>query len=1273
MSDDVSRLPSLAASSIEAARSFEELCLLLSDAACEQRSSLTRHAVEDQSARFRIWGGNLGAFQRASLKTSLDYRLREAQKVATQIQEHLDDLLDCLRVVFNIASGKQPNRNIGDDEDGDEDGDEEEEDDLDYSASSDVAESVVGIHTHSTEAEELFGTVKDTIAGLFRLSVIIRKYSPRDRFAKALSGPNPFNEAFDVAHTGHKFPKLAKTSCSWLQVRLGRAITQRRRFLQYTREHRQKLSSVTLVQRTVQTQIVVEPSVITTAVPTTSLAGQTVTSRPLSTLAPTSASTLMLPDFSLLDDIDHPDDRSQTSYAQSLGDQDSDAQIQIPALASVSHGFSTFECPFCWSIQTLNKESSWQKHVYTDLRPYVCTFEACDVKLYTQRRDWWEHEARHHRLRWKCHFCTHDEFRSLNRFHDHVRSSHVPNIDQDQLDALSEGSSRPLEAYFASECPFCDEWQQILEKANPEIDSRNIVVTAAQFRQHVGSHMQALALFALPRGEHGDQNSECSANTQAVGVGSASSAVKVVRPQQWADVQDTLQASHRQPIDVDRCAKIVQAAAVRNKASFEKAVTAILARLSTEEWEHFNTKLSLKAIFQPYHGDGRLFPVTEVTSRGRWGCDAFWLRRWAIAPYHTQNWWNIGIYLLLGKTRLHYKHLDHALGSESLGSHINDVFQTSQKYPRWLGACLSSLLTTGKAENVGPPTEFQLSETLKLLTAIFDNAERTNKNRERETVMRWLLTSSDDHIRAVVLAFERPERPRTLVNALNTLFCHSWTGLWDRDTTTLLHTGVKSIVRHIIDGVLGSPRRDALNLEAAVRAGAVSPTNPLPGDGAPLNDYHLMIFYIMHLHWNTQHAQAIMNTYEDIRGVSVLDLLNHVDDPALRDFCVTMWQSDVAFSLDDARDEIDAVSTLRDENRGDQVLEDELTRAINGMAGIELCSNLRVWKTEYSELRADCTIRLDFHSDVGDEISEWNHLRKMIDAKFLRHGITHASLNLQYMSKQELSDEPRTAAEIVPKVIDSTSIPTQEVPLSHMAAVDSAALLLAVNELESLESLIRDLSRNDITGESKAPLKMIQTVWKTLRSLQHIEPKSLQEVGAAVVQELDSAVNACSKTCTSFDRWYVERVLERIRRGELLQPLEFSIPNLPNLATTLEGYETVISLILRAAISIYNQNGSALRHITDKDFKAIASLHVEISVAMDWTKHRINEWRTRYETMKLPLFAERLAKMESRGIWLKQLTSMLEDHMRTHGAADGVLSESERDDARLRGSKFEGI
>jgi hypothetical protein len=187
---------SLAGSTIECAQALAKLSSILHNADCERRSALTQSYVEDFSARFRIWAGNLGAFQRLPARASIDHRLRESPKIATQIQ----DLLLGLRETINdsklrqisseptlilsvcaIASGERPNREF---EPQDEDT-SSEEDEHDTDAKSLGHSSPDSVHL--SEAEELFESVKDTLTGLFRLAMIIRKASPRDRFAKALS------------------------------------------------------------------------------------------------------------------------------------------------------------------------------------------------------------------------------------------------------------------------------------------------------------------------------------------------------------------------------------------------------------------------------------------------------------------------------------------------------------------------------------------------------------------------------------------------------------------------------------------------------------------------------------------------------------------------------------------------------------------------------------------------------------------------------------------------------------------------------------------------------------------------------------------------------------------------------------------------------------------------------------------------------------------------------------------------------------------------------
>ncbi|KAF3006599.1 hypothetical protein E8E13_007221 [Curvularia kusanoi] len=208
---------SLGTSAIGCARLFDSLSSQLLDREQEIRTTLLQPSIEDECARYKIWAGNLGAFQRLPAPSSLEYRLKDSPKVAMQIEELLEDLQHALQRISSIASGEFLNR-MAESTDSEDDSEDESEDevelDLDGGKDSVDEDVVTGINTDGrphrfSEAGELFGTVKDTITGLFRISIIIRKASPRDRFAKALAAsPQPFNDRFDIDHVSNKFPML---------------------------------------------------------------------------------------------------------------------------------------------------------------------------------------------------------------------------------------------------------------------------------------------------------------------------------------------------------------------------------------------------------------------------------------------------------------------------------------------------------------------------------------------------------------------------------------------------------------------------------------------------------------------------------------------------------------------------------------------------------------------------------------------------------------------------------------------------------------------------------------------------------------------------------------------------------------------------------------------------------------------------------------------------------------------------------------------------------
>jgi hypothetical protein len=210
-----------------------------------------------------------------------------------------------------------------------------------------------------SEISEIFRAIGDRIANLFRISSVIRNNVSRDRYAKAIASATlrfPVDDYYDITHVKLKFPALVSTGKDWLAIRLGKAITQRRKYLWYCREHHNKAVNE-----------LISPALITQDMPTDRLErksavdGKIIRSKHPSTLAQTQASTLLLADDTLLSG-DHLDEEncSQLSYATSIIEGSGDHKLSVVPLATVSQGRTDFECPYCWRVIHIKSQISWK-------------------------------------------------------------------------------------------------------------------------------------------------------------------------------------------------------------------------------------------------------------------------------------------------------------------------------------------------------------------------------------------------------------------------------------------------------------------------------------------------------------------------------------------------------------------------------------------------------------------------------------------------------------------------------------------------------------------------------------------------------------------------------------------------------------------------------------------------------------------------------------------------------------------------------------------------
>lgn len=265
--------------------------------------------------------------------------------------------------------------------------------------------------TYLLESQELFESVKETIASLFRITIIIRNNGSGNGFARALSAYQaPFDHSFDINHVGHKYPLLNKEAKQWLRERLGIAITFRRQCLRYAREQQNSQGSYFTPQGPNLERHSVPPSEV--ELEQDPQARQTMNSDGSGKVASPAALTSVSSNTQT-QKKGAQDDDSEASHTLSLGDDDDDASnSSVLRLSDAAKGAWPFECPLCCTPQTITQESSWKKHFFSDLQPYVCTFEVCDAELFSKRKKWSDHEMQNHRVHWYCRFCNRDGFQS---------------------------------------------------------------------------------------------------------------------------------------------------------------------------------------------------------------------------------------------------------------------------------------------------------------------------------------------------------------------------------------------------------------------------------------------------------------------------------------------------------------------------------------------------------------------------------------------------------------------------------------------------------------------------------------------------------------------------------------------------------------------------------------------------------------------------------------------------------------------------------------------
>ena len=318
-------------------------------------------------------------------QSSLENRLRDASHIRDQIIELLKDICDVFSEVEAILLEQLRG------------------DESDSSSDSDQGDSL------DEDLAQLLETFQTCVNGLFTMSLLVRKPVKHDFLKMTPSREVAAFEPFDKEHVRNKFPQASEP----IVERLGLAITRRRHYLRYRDRHQAKLN-----------QGLIE--------------GDGPTGRDLALSATTVTTVAKVQEYE--------DNRSEASDATTVFLKGS---ITIPPIPKGAEPGIPFVCPYCFVVICPKNHRGWEKHIFQDLQPYICTFQDCPTPAatYATRREWVSHMIQSHRDGW-------------------VRKGDI----KDEIEA-------------GLQCSLC----------------ASTFGTENEIIQDVATHLQELALFVLPR------------------------------------------------------------------------------------------------------------------------------------------------------------------------------------------------------------------------------------------------------------------------------------------------------------------------------------------------------------------------------------------------------------------------------------------------------------------------------------------------------------------------------------------------------------------------------------------------------------------------------------------------------------------------------------------------------------------------------------------------------------------------------------------------------
>lgn len=202
-----------------------------------------------------------------------------------------------------------------------------------YFDESESVESHEILDVHKKELNQVLVQVGGVINCLLRLSVTINNPAPYDRFKARGGGQSEFSEPWDIQHVKEKFPHLDAK----LAERLGRALTQRRKYFKYREEHHCRLKQ----------GLDTDDDHASTDLATT-----------LASSLPDQLNGSATADLQLNFDVfeDDHSESSATSFATSVLDG---SESRVPPIPR-EYLEGPFLCPFCYVYISVNNRYEWK-------------------------------------------------------------------------------------------------------------------------------------------------------------------------------------------------------------------------------------------------------------------------------------------------------------------------------------------------------------------------------------------------------------------------------------------------------------------------------------------------------------------------------------------------------------------------------------------------------------------------------------------------------------------------------------------------------------------------------------------------------------------------------------------------------------------------------------------------------------------------------------------------------------------------------------------------